>query len=151
MAGTLERTRRIFVVEDNDADIELLREALADVITEYELETCADGATALAHVEALRAGRVEHPDLVLLDLNLPGASGVDVLSALKQDPELRRLPVVVLTTSHAPADIDRCYDLHANSYVVKATNFADFVRDIDVIAQFWLDIASTPPTGHDRA
>ena len=144
MTSTLQRARHVLVIEDNDADVELLREALHDVAPSTELETCVDGNRAMRHLDAIRAGEATVPDLVLLDLNLPGASGIEVLTELKRDPALMTLPVVILTTSHAASDVERCYGLHANAYVVKASNFADFVRDVDVITQFWFETSEAP-------
>ena len=144
MIAVQRSRRRLLVVEDNDADVELLREALADVVPSHDMDTCVDGHSALRHLDEVAAGSAPAPELVVLDLNLPGPSGFEILERVKQDPALKRLPVVVLTTSDSAVDIDRCYRMHANSYVVKATNFADFVRDVDAIVQFWLDTVASP-------
>jgi len=101
------------------------------------LEIAFDGAPAIAAVEA-RA-----PDLLLLDLNMPGKNGFEVLRHLKSHAELRRIPVVMLSNSEAAADIKQAYDLHVNAYVRKDTDFAEMCRMMDKIVQFWLETAVT--------
>lgn len=135
---------RLMVVEDDPGDLQLLREAVADVLPDCILEVFPDGDAALRHLEAVRLGDAPPPDLVLLDLNLPRRNGTEVLKIAKADAVLKALPIVVLSTSSAPADVTRCYDLQANSYVVKATSFAEFVADVDGLVRFWFDVAERP-------
>lgn len=134
------RRPRILVVDDSVADVRLLREAAREEAIPADLLAVGDGEQALAH---LRGGG-ERPDLVLLDLNLPGRDGRDVLQAIKTDPALKSIPVIVLSTSSSPADVADCYALHANSYLVKPMGLDDFgalVRALDV---FWLRMAQLP-------
>src|SRR5262249_23582058 len=110
----------ILLIEDNPLDVRLTREAIGEARNKARLSTAADGAEGLAFLR--REGRfaaAPRPDLILLDLNLPRMSGVEVLAAIKRDPALRNIPVVVLSTSQSENDIERAYDLHVNCYVTK--------------------------------
>jgi CheY-like chemotaxis protein len=136
----------ILLVEDNEGDVRLTREALAEGKVANRLVVASDGIEALAvlrrtgeHADAPR------PDLILLDLNLPRKDGRQVLAEIKQDPELMRIPVVVLTTSKAEEDILRTYNLHANCYVTKPVDFDKFVSVIQTIDEFWLTVVRLPP------
>ncbi len=133
---------RILVVEDNPADADLLGEHLQGLGRPIELTTVADGATALAR---LRSPGCELPDLVILDLNLPGLSGCDVLDDIKQDPLLRRLPVVVFTHSDAESDVAKTYDLGANCFITKPKTLADFRLAVNRLQEFWFRVATLPP------
>jgi len=138
---------RLLVVEDSEADIELLREALADSDPQIELDVVRHGEDALSFLR--REGAFEGavaPDLVVLDLNLPRMGGFEVLRALREDvdPRLRRLPVVVFTTSASGADIDRAYDLHASSFVTKPTGFTNYLDAVHAFREFWLRVARLP-------
>jgi two-component system, chemotaxis family, response regulator Rcp1 len=136
----------ILLVEDNPADVRLTKEALRQSKILNNLHAVADGEEALrflrregVHAEAPR------PDLVLLDLNMPLVSGREVLEQVKEDPELRRIPVVVLTTSEAEQDILRSYDLHANAYVHKPVDFDQFAEVVQQIEDFWFTVVKLPP------
>ena len=136
---------QILVVEDNPADIELTLEAFREASIAADIHAVKDGE------EAIRFLRREHeladsprPDLVLLDLNLPRKDGRAVLAEIKADPALRRIPVVVLTTSSSTEDIEAAYDHHANAYIQKPVGFRDFVRVAGAIRDFWLGTASLP-------
>ncbi len=139
------RAAEILLVEDNPGDARLTLEALADSKIRNTVHHVEDGATALALVR--REGEYAHaprPDLILLDLNLPGLDGRDVLAAIKSDPALRSIPVVVLTTSQAETDICRSYELQANSYVVKPIDFEQFAKVVYAIEDFWFQIVRLP-------
>jgi two-component system, chemotaxis family, response regulator Rcp1 len=136
----------ILLVEDSAADVRLTREALRDAKVINRLITVSDGVEALAllrregrHVSATR------PDLILLDLNLPKKNGRDVLAEIKADPDLRRIPVVIVTSSTAEEDIIRSYDLHANCYVSKPLDLDQFARVVQAIEGFWVGIVRLPP------
>jgi chemotaxis family two-component system response regulator Rcp1 len=136
----------ILLVEDNDGDVRLTREALAEGKVANEMIVARDGMEALAilrregeHVECRR------PDLILLDLNLPRKDGRSVLAEIKADAILKRIPVVVLTTSKAEEDILRTYDLHANCYITKPVDFEKFVSVVKTIDDFWLSVVRLPP------
>ncbi|MBX5493058.1 MAG: response regulator [Chloroflexi bacterium] len=149
MAATDSQRRvepiEILLVEDSPADVDLTREALEDAKVSNNLHVVADGVEALAflrregpYVEAPR------PDLILLDLNLPKKDGREVLAEIKADPALRRIPVVVLTTSEAEQDIVRSYDLHANCYITKPVDLDAFIEVVRSIEGFWLAIVRLP-------
>lgn len=145
MNTRISKPIEILLVEDNPGDVRLTREALRDAKVHNNMVVASDGQEALAilkhegqNAEAIR------PDLILLDLNLPLMNGFEVLDAIKEDPELKRIPVVVLTTSQAEQDIVHSYNLHANAYVTKPVDLAQFVRVIKSIEDFWLEIVKLP-------
>lgn len=144
-AASQSRMAEILLVEDNPADVRLTREAFADARVLNHLRVAKDGVEALAILRQEGDYLNEiRPDLILLDLNLPKKDGRDVLAEIKSDPRLRRIPVVVLTTSRAEADILRSYDLHANAYVAKPLGFQDFLAAVRSVERFWLTIAALP-------
>jgi two-component system, chemotaxis family, response regulator Rcp1 len=135
----------ILLVEDSPADVELTREALEDAKVHNNLHVVGDGVEALAFLRREGAyGNAPHPDLLLLDLNLPRKDGREVLAEIKADPRLRRIPVVVLTTSEAEQDILQSYDLHANCYVTKPVDLDAFIQVVRSIENFWLVIVRLP-------
>jgi two-component system, chemotaxis family, response regulator Rcp1 len=139
------RPIEILLVEDNSGDVRLTREALGEAHVRNNLSVAKDGAEALAMLRhEPQYGEAPRPDLVLLDLNLPKLDGRQVLAEMKNDPNLRRIPVVVLTTSKAEEDVLRSYDLHANSYITKPVDFEQFIKVVQSIEQFWLTIVTLP-------
>jgi len=131
----------ILLVEDNPGDVRLTREALRDAKVRNHVTVAADGVEAMAMLR--REGRhlaAPRPDLILLDLNLPKRSGREVLQEIKQDPELKHIPVVVLTTSQAEPDILESYRLSANAYITKPVELEQFLKVVGSIEQFWLEI-----------
>jgi two-component system, chemotaxis family, response regulator Rcp1 len=139
------RPIEILLVEDNAGDVRLTREALREAHVRNNLSVAKDGAEALAMLRREpEYGEAPRPDLVLLDLNLPRLDGRQVLADMKNDPDLRRIPVVVLTTSKAEEDVLRSYDLHANSYITKPVDFDQFMRVVHSIEEFWLTIVTLP-------
>lgn len=136
----------ILLVEDNPADVELTQEALAEHKIRNTLHVVDDGDKALAFLRR-EAGyeEVPRPDLILLDLNLPRRDGREVLEEVKNDPALKAIPVVVLTTSRAEEDILRSYQLHANCYVTKPVQLSEFLAVVRQIDSFWLSIVQLPP------
>lgn len=136
----------ILLVEDNPADVRLTAEAFKDSELDYELWAARDGVEAMAYLR--REGEFQgapRPDIVLLDLNLPRKDGREVLEEMKADPQLRRIPVVVLTTSRAEHDLMRAYDLHANCYLTKPVDFDQFRGVVTQIRDFWLNAVQLPP------
>lgn len=121
------------LVDDNPADLLLAREVFEDQ-QRVNVVTRGSGDECLAY---LRNPNTSRPDVVVLDLNMPGMSGFDLLKILKDDPELRNIPVVILSTSDDPRDVSQAYSLHASSYMVKSVNFSDFVSQIDVFLDYW--------------
>jgi CheY-like chemotaxis protein len=143
----MTQLHRLLVVEDSESDIELLREALADSEPGVELDIVRHGEDALSFLR--REGEFEGavcPDLVVLDLNLPRMGGFEVLRALREDvdPRLRRLPVVVFTTSASAPDVEKAYDLHASSFVTKPTAFEHYLDTVRAFREFWLRVARLP-------
>jgi chemotaxis family two-component system response regulator Rcp1 len=139
------RPIQILLVEDNEGDVRLTREALREGHVRNNLSVAKDGVEALAMLRREpQYGEAPRPDLVLLDLNLPKLDGRQVLEEIKKDPDLRRIPVVVLTTSKAEADVLRSYDLHANSYITKPVDFDQFMKVVQSIQAFWLTIVTLP-------
>lgn len=135
---------RIVLVEDSAADARLVEEALVDAGVDVRLDTIRDGDAALALLAADADQARLLPDLVLLDLNLPGTSGLDVLRQVRADPRLQSVPVIVLSTSAAEGDVSAAYELGANSYVVKPVGFDDFLAAVRTIEAFWLALARRP-------
>lgn len=135
----------ILLVEDSPTDVLLTREALADMRLANVMTVVSRGEDALA---LLYDPEVRRPDLMLLDLNLPGISGLEVLTRIKQDVHLRKLPVVILTTSSAEEDVDAAYRGYANAFVRKPVRFEEFIRAVSEIGDFWLHLVSLPgPNG----
>ena len=136
----------VLLVEDDPGDVLMTQEAFLEHKVRNRLTVVSDGAEALAYLR--REGAYEgavRPDLILLDLNLPRRDGREVLSEIKTDPELRRIPVVVLTTSQADEDILRSYQLHANAYVTKPVDFDRFVNVVKQIDEFFVSVVKLPP------
>jgi CheY-like chemotaxis protein len=136
----------ILLVEDSPADVRLTREALQEAKVINTLHVVKDGVEALAFLR--RQGRhagSPRPHLILLDLNLPKKDGREVLAEIKQDEELKCIPVVVLTTSAAEEDILRSYNLHANAYVTKPVDLKRFYEVIRALEGFWLAVVTLPP------
>jgi CheY-like chemotaxis protein len=138
----------ILLVEDNPGDVRLTREVLKDGKLRNNLFVCGDGEEALdflrrrgKHANAVR------PDLVLLDLNLPRKSGREVLAEVKEDPELKSIPIIILTTSAAEQDVLQTYNLHANCYITKPVDLPQFVKVVNFICDFWLEIVKLPSHG----
>lgn len=138
---------KILLVEDNPGDIRLTKEALREGKVYNEMHVATDGLEALAFLRQKgQYANAPRPDVVLLDLNLPLMNGVEVLAEIKADPHLKRIPVIVLTTSEDERDILKSYDLHANAYVTKPVDLERFIEIIEQIEGFWLTIVKLPPT-----
>ena len=136
----------ILLVEDNPGDVRLTKEALKDCKMRNTLYVVEDGEEALSFL--YKEGKytdAPHPDLILLDLNLPKKNGKEVLYEIKEDPRLKRIPVVILTTSKAEEDILKTYDLHANCYITKPVDFDQFISVVRKIEDFWFTIVKLPP------
>ena len=146
MSTALGRTVEILLVEDNPGYVGLTRETLSDSKLINHMSVAENGVEAMAFLrrEGKYAGATR-PDLILLDLNLPKKDGREVLAEIKADEQLRRIPVVVLTTSSAEQDILRTYDLHANCYITKPVNLDQFVAVVKAIEEFWFSIVMLPP------
>lgn len=135
----------ILMVEDNPDDADLTLEALRDVKLINRVHVVEDGVEALAFLRQQDGyAGVRRPDLILLDLNLPRKDGREVLAEIKADENLRRIPVVVLTTSQDEEDVYRTYDLHANCYIQKPVDLEQFVKVVKAFEEFWLTIVKLP-------
>jgi two-component system, chemotaxis family, response regulator Rcp1 len=135
----------ILLVEDNLGDARLAAEALKENKVRNNLHHVVDGVEAMAFLQ--RRGdyaTAPRPDLVLLDLNMPRKDGREVLAEIKEDPELRLMPIVVLTTSEAERDLVKTYDLHANAYIVKPIDLDRFIEVVQAIETFWFTIVKLP-------
>jgi len=141
----MEHEADILLVEDNPADVDLTQESLEASRILSNLHVTSDGVEAMDFLyQRNEYSDAPEPDLVLLDLNLPRKDGRDVLRECKQDDRLRRIPIVVLTSSEAEADIARAYDLHANSYVVKPVDLDGFLEILQGLEAFWLRVVTLP-------
>lgn len=134
----------ILLVEDNPGDVRLIREALRTTNHEASLNVVMDGDDAIFSL-AQQAKDATLPDLVLLDLNLPGRDGFEVLQAIRDDPRLEQLPVIILTSSQAEEDVARCYDAHANAYLTKPSSPDRLFALIETVERFWFEQARLPP------
>jgi chemotaxis family two-component system response regulator Rcp1 len=140
----------ILLVEDNPGDARLAREALKDAKVRNNLHWVADGVEAMRFLQHEDGyAQSPSPDVILLDLNLPKKDGRQVLREIKADPDLKRIPVVVLTVSSAEEDVLKSYDLHANCYITKPLDLSQFIDVVQSIEDFWLTIVRLPP--HDLA
>jgi len=136
----------ILLAEDNPGDVKLTRKALAEGKLANNLHVVGDGVEAMAYLrgEGEYEGR-PRPDLVLLDLNMPRKDGRAVLEEIKCDEDLKRIPVVVLTSSEAEEDVAKSYELHANAYLTKPIDFDGFLEIVGSLEEFWLEVVKLPP------
>ncbi len=141
----MKNTPEILMVDDNPADIDLTSEVLSQSKKHFHVNAVNDGVEAISYLR--RQGKYATapvPDLVVLDLNLPRKDGCEVLSNIKADPSLAKIPVVIFTSSQASSDIARSYKLGANCYLKKPGNLPEFVAAVQSMAEFWLSFASLP-------
>lgn len=140
------RPIEILLVEDSPSDTELTREALLEAKVRNHLSVVEDGVQAMGFLRRQGSyAKAPRPDLIMLDLNLPRKDGREVLAEIKEDPDLKTIPVVVLTTSQAEQDILRAYHLHANCYITKPVDFEQFLEAVRSIETFWLLVVKLPP------
>lgn len=138
----------ILLVEDNPGEIRLTREVMKEGKVLNQLNVVMDGVEAMAYLR--NEGEYKdatRPDLLLLDLNLPKKNGREVLKEIKEDPDLKRIPVVVLTISRDERDILKSYDLHANCYITKPVDLQQFISVVKAVEDFWLTVVKLPPDG----
>ncbi|MGK7935780.1 MAG: response regulator [Xenococcaceae cyanobacterium] len=141
-----EKPKNILLVEDNKADIRLIQEALKNSSLTYQMIAVRDGVAAMTYLQqegeytdALR------PDLIILDLNLPKKDGREVLAEIKTNPQFKRIPVIVLTTSKNEDDVHQSYDLNANCFITKSRNLSQLFTIVRRIEEFWLATVTLPP------
>ena len=135
----------IVLVEDNPGDVELTEHALGTSEIPHRLTVVTYGADALSHLRNVPGDAVRRPHLILLDLYLPDMSGFDVLASLKADPRLRRVPVVIMTSSETEADVARSYDLQASGFVTKPFDPGDFARAVVDVGHYWHTVVRLAP------
>jgi two-component system, chemotaxis family, response regulator Rcp1 len=136
----------ILLVEDNPGDVRLMTETFREGKIHNRLSVAEDGVEALAFLRREGAyGSAPRPDLILLDLSLPRRSGQEVLAEIKQDPDLKRIPVVVITSSEAERDIVEAYNNHVNCYLVKPVDLEQFMGVVRSVEDFWLSVVKLPP------
>jgi chemotaxis family two-component system response regulator Rcp1 len=141
----LGRPVEILLVDDNFADIDLMKEGLQQAKVHHNLQLAMDGVEAMALLRRERGfENAVRPDLILLDLSLPKKDGRSVLADVKEDPHLKRIPVIILTSSRADEDVQKCYELHANCYITKSIEWNKFMAAIKSIDEFWLNLVKLP-------
>jgi two-component system response regulator len=148
---TGNESQLILIVEDNDDDFFATMRAFKKVNLANPIRRCSTGDQALDYLlqrgEFSAPGAAPRPSIILLDLNLPGTDGRSVLHTVKENQNLQKIPVIVLTTSNAERDIEQCYAAGANSYVQKPVDFEGFIRAIARLSEYWLNIAILPKSG----
>ena len=138
-----ERRLRVLVIEDSPSDRLIVRRALERISSVASVQTANDGAEAMAFLR-VQPIHGQRPDLILLDLNLPGKDGRTLLQELKSDPQLKMIPIVVVSSSRAETDIAEAYAHHANSYLTKPVDFSEFTRSLAALTAYWSDTVVLP-------
>jgi CheY-like chemotaxis protein len=148
LQASADRPMEILLVEDNPGDVRLMREAFKEARLASRLSVVGDGVEAIAFLRHQgRFTRAAKPNVILLDLNLPKKSGLEVLADIKRDENLRRTPVIILSTSRAEQDVCLSYELHANCYIPKPVDLDAFIKVVRSIEQFWLTTVALPLEG----
>jgi CheY-like chemotaxis protein len=143
-----ESHRHLLVVEDSDTDFVVLNRVLKNLSFNYPIHRCCDGDEALDYLYHIGKYkdiyRYPQPDLILLDLNLPGTDGKDILDEIKQNPQLKSIPIVIFTTSSNPQDIKTCYQRGANNYLLKPMDFGEMKITVESLINYWFNISLLP-------
>jgi chemotaxis family two-component system response regulator Rcp1 len=145
LSGIRRKMLEVLLIEDNPGDVRLLEEAFRELGADIHMQVAKDGAEGLQmifHPPQAKTGW--HPDIILLDLNLPKVSGHDVLARIKNNPQTCRIPVIILTSSRAEADVRRAYDSHANAYLRKPSSLDGLISAAQHIKSFWMETATLP-------
>lgn len=145
MSYESERQIEVLLIEDNSGDVLLTKEAFDETGFKEKMIIARDGEDAMDYL--YKRGPYENansPDLILLDLNLPKKDGREILAEIKKDDNLRQIPVIVLTTSRSEKDINKCYELQANCYIIKPVGFDEFLDIVKSIQEFWIDTVKLP-------
>jgi len=143
--ASVSRPGTVLLVEDNTMNVAIATAAFRKLTIPHEIHVAVDGHDAMAFLRGVgNDADGPRPDLVLLDLNMPRMDGYEVLQEMKSDVELRSIPVIVMTTSESDTDVRRAYDRHANAYVVKPSDFLEWVQVAQTIANFWLKVVKRP-------
>ena len=144
MGSTPKKRLELLLIEDSPADVQLVDVALRETGLEFRLTFATDGERAFTVLGRSASGAFPLPNLILMDLNLPKIGGIEILKFIKSDNLLKKIPLVVLTSSAAPADIEACYRLQANSFVSKPVELDAFFGMVEKVALYWLDTAKLP-------
>src|SRR5436190_12192285 len=145
LRGHPHKTIQVLLIEDNPGDVRLLEEAFRELQADIHLQVAKDGAEGLDIVfKTPQSKNNSHPDIILLDLNLPKVSGHDVLARIKGNPQTCRIPVIILTSSRAESDIKRAYDSHVNAYLKKPSTLDGLISAAKQIKSFWMETATLP-------
>ena len=146
MDGKCDRPMQILMADDNQGDVRLAIEALRDSKVKNNIFVVHDGLEAMNYLRKLEQYEsAVRPDILLLDLNMPKKGGLEVLQEIKSDPELKSIPVVILTVSQAEEDIEKAYKLHANCYISKPVDLDQFIKIVKSLEDFWFTIVKLPP------
>jgi CheY-like chemotaxis protein len=149
----MNELRKILLVEDNPADAELTLEALSQNNLANRVIVLDDGVKAMEYLQCVgvfKHRKAGNPAVILLDIKMPRVDGIEVLAAIRSTPELKTIPVVMLTSSREEPDLKKCYDLGVNAYVVKPVNFRDFLNTVKHIGVFWAVLNELPDGGPDN-
>ena len=147
MENKIKKSFKILLVEDNPADVRLTQEAIQRSELVSQLDVVKDGVEAIKFLQKFKKDSSgDHPDLILLDLNLPKMSGLEVLKEIKEDEDLKRIPVVVLTISSNEEDLLKAYNLHANCFINKPLNIKEFYLIVEFICTFWFKVVKLAKT-----
>jgi two-component system, chemotaxis family, response regulator Rcp1 len=141
---TATKTVKVLMVEDSPSDVRLMREALRDSTLAVQIAVAKDGVEAVDYLQGCKTQPVQWPDLVVLDLNLPKMSGREVLAIVKSDPVLKKIPVLIMTSSHDERDIFAAYNLNANCYIRKPYDLNEYERVVKAIEAFWFLTVTLP-------
>jgi two-component system response regulator len=140
----MNRQRTILIADDDEDDRFLVKSALEDCQITCSVKYVENGVEVINYLENGRA-EFHKPSLILLDLNMPKKDGREALREIKNNPELRSIPVIILTTSKAAEDVNLCYGLGANGYIVKPNSFSELANTLKILTKFWLDVVTLPP------
>ena len=146
--GVRMKPVRILLVEDSPSDVRLIREAMKQTPISVQMTVAQDGVEATDYLNKVEVGAAPRPDLVLLDLNLPKKNGREVLADVKSSPNLKQIPVVIMTSSRADEDIAQAYALNANCYITKPGDLDEYVNVVRAIEDFWFTTATLPEPAH---
>lgn len=145
MIQAQNKLANVLLIEDNPGDVRLTQEAIKEGELPIQLNICRDGEEAIHYLRKIKGFEdAQIPQLILLDLNLPRKDGREVLEEIKSNPDLKKIPVIVLTTSNAEQDVNQCYDLHANCFITKPVDYQQFFLLMQQIDAFWLNTVALP-------
>lgn len=142
------KAMQLLLVEDSASDIRLVKEALKETGVPVQMTIMRDGVEALEHLRQVEVGRAPHPDIILLDLNLPRKNGREVLAEVKSSPNLKQIPVLVMTSSQSDDDVSQCYALNANCFITKPGDLDNYIDVVRAIEDFWFFTARLPDPPH---